>query len=231
MKNQKIIVAGMILLGFMVSSFTLVDLDPAYLKAFGYGSICVSGKGYPKKDKYDPSQFDFNDGKFYIQAGRTIDLRAFLPQGKTYGSLVKSFTGSHPKYGNMVEDQIYWKIYSNYDKVGNKLFDKWESDPVKMLHQNNPLCFIPLNTQGAIQGWNTAGVDWNDTENNDLQRDVGNWLETAKPGWQLYILHTVGFRRNCPEDKYWDVARQEYIIPVAFEMARPIAFCIAEVKE
>lgn len=190
MGNQKIVVTGMIMLVFLVSSFTLVDLDPGYLRAFVYGSICVSN-----------------------------------------GSLVKSFNGSHPKYGNMVEDQIYWKIYSNYDKVGNKLFDNWESDPAKKLHQNTPLCFIPLNSRGAIQGWNTSGVDWNDTENNDLQRDVGNWLVTAKPGWQLYILHMVGFRRNCPNNKYWDVPRQEYIIPIAFEMAKCIAVCIAEVKE
>jgi len=50
------------------------------------------------------------------------------------------------------------------------------------------------------------------------------------PGRQLYILHTIGFRRNCPEEKYWDAQRLEYIIPISFEMAPPFATCIVEVK-
>lgn len=77
--------------------------------------------------------------------------------------------------------------------------------------------------------WNTPGVDFTDSDD-DLQRDVGNWLSKAKSGWQLYVLQPIGFRRNCPEDKYRDAQRLQYITPISFEMAQPIATCIVEVK-
>ena len=54
--------------------------------------------------------------------------------------------------------------------------------------------------------------------------------QSAKPGWQLYILHTVGFQRNCPENKYWDYGQGKEVIPIAYEMAKPFAVAIVEVK-
>ena len=227
-KNYSILV--LLTISFLsLAALKMADLDPAYVKAFGWGSICVSHSGFPQKANYDASQFDFRDGKFFVNAGGTINLRSFLPQGKTYGDILKNFNEKHKEFKKMVEEQIYWKIYSSHDQVGNQLFDKWPSDPSKMLHQNKPLCFIPFNTNNN-RSWNGSGVDWDDTENNDMQRDVGNWLSAAKPGWQLYIFQTVGFRRNCPEDKFWDASQGKEIIPIAFEMDKPFAYCIVEVK-
>jgi len=229
MKKSTLTVSLLVVILMVSVSFRIADPDPAYLQAFGYSSICVSGKGYPLKDRYDATQFDFRNGKFYVSKGGTIDLRVFLPKGKTYGDLINEYTSGHPKFKDVVEVQGYWKIYSNYDDVGNNLFTAWPANPSDMLHQNKPLWFLPSNTEGTFKEWNTSGVDFTDSENN-LQRDVGNWLSKAKSGWQLYILHTIGFRRNCPEDKYWDSQRLVYIIPISFEMAPPIATCIVEVK-
>lgn len=219
-----------IVTGILISAFVLADLDPKYIEAFGYGSICVSNSGFPQKAFYNPGQFDFRDGKFFVDAGGTINLRAMLPRGKTYNDLLQSFNKTHKDFAKMTEEQVYWKIYSSHDPVGNVLFAKWPADASKMLHENKPLCFIQFKTPSDLRSWNSSGVNWDDTENNDLQRDVGMWLSNAQPGWQLYILHTVGFRRDCPEDKYWDIAQGKEIIPTAFEMAAPFAFCIVEVK-
>ncbi len=230
MKNKRTFVAIICLTIFSVIALKFADLDPKYVTAFGWGSICVSKMGFPVKDAYNPSQFEFINGKFYIDNGGTLDLRAICPKGKTYNDLLNEFNLKHKEYSKMVEEQVYWKIYSSHDHVGNVIFEKWPANSEEMLHQNKPLCFITFNTTSGIRGWNSSGVNWNDTENNDLQRDLGAWLAVAQPGWQLYILHTIGFRRNCPEDKYWDYSQGKEIIPIAYEMAKPFAYTIVEVK-
>jgi hypothetical protein len=92
MKKPTLILSLLVVILMVSVSFSIADPDPAYIQAFGYGSICVSGKGYPLKDRYDATQFDFRNGKFYISKGGTIDLRVFLPRGKTYGDLINEFT-------------------------------------------------------------------------------------------------------------------------------------------
>lgn len=211
-------------------AFSLEDIDQGYINAFGWGSICVSKAGYPQKTFYNESQFEFREGKFFVDQGGTINLRAICPKGKKYNDLLTQFNNKHKEFSKMTEEIVCWKIYSTHDFVGNKLYDKWPSDPEVMLHNNNPLCFMTFNTTSGIRDWNTSGVDWNDNENNDMQRDVGNWLSAAQSGWQLYIFHTVGFRRNCPENKFWDYNQGKEVIPIAFEMAKPFAVTIVEVK-
>ncbi|MFH1197459.1 MAG: hypothetical protein V1720_17295 [bacterium] len=230
MRSNKIFISTLLVFIISFLAFTFAELDQGYIKAFGYSSICVSKAGYPQKDFYDASQFEFTGGKFFVETGGSINLRALCPQGKTYDDLLKQFNNKHKEFSKMTEELVYWKIYSNYDFVGNKLFDKWPSDSEEMLHANQPLCFITYNTTSGIRDWITSGVDWTDTEGNDMQMDVGNWLSSAKPGWQLYILHTVGFRRNCPEDKFWDYNQGKEVIPIAYEMAKPFAVAIVEVK-
>jgi hypothetical protein len=231
MKNKLSLIA---IIFFTISSFlafTYMDeLDKGYTNAFGWGSICVSKAGYPSKSAYNSSQFEFTNGKFYVDAGGTINLRAICPKGKNYDDLLKEFNLKHKEFSKMTEEQVYWKIYSSHDFVGNILFEKWPSNSEDMLHANKPLCFITYNTTSGIREWNTSGVNWEDTEGNDMKIDVGNWLSSAKPGWQLYILHTVGFRRNCPENKFWDYNQGREVIPIAFEMAKPFAITIVEVK-
>ncbi len=229
MKTKKQIFL-LIVLSISLSAFSFVEIDQGYIKAFGWGSICVSKAGYPEIGSYNASQFEYKDGKFFVEAGGSISLRAILPEGRTYGDLLKAYNENHKEFKKMTEEQIYWKIYSDHDVVGNVLFKEWPSNPEEMLHQNKPLCTMQFTTEGAVKSWKSSGVDWAETNNNDMQRDVGNWLASAKPGWQLYILHTVGFQRNCPENKYYDYGQGKEVIPIAYEMAKPFAYSIVEVK-
>ena len=96
MKKITLTVSLLVIIVMVSVSFRMTDLDPAYLQAFGYGSICVSGKGFPLKDRYDATQFDFRNGKFYIEAKTQFDLRVFLPEGKTYGDLMTDFLRRKP---------------------------------------------------------------------------------------------------------------------------------------
>jgi|WetSurMetagenome_2_1015567.scaffolds.fasta_scaffold127215_1 hypothetical protein len=228
MKNSLFFLKVLLLLIFL--SFSFVDLDPSYIKAFGYGSICVSIKGYPEKDKYDASQFDYRDGKFYVKANGRVDLRTILPEGKTYGDLYSSFRNSNSAmHKNVVADeQKIIKVFTSHDISGMQFqFDPWPSNPNELVNSDGKM--LNFSNTAESFGWNTAGVKWDD-QSSYLQATVGSWLEFAKPGWQMYILETVGWSRECPEKKYWSYDQNAWITPICYELAPPHAYCIVEVK-
>src|SRR3989339_1090316 len=88
-------------------SFASDSPDPKYYKAFGYGKVIASTNGYPAFGSYDPSQFDYRDGKFYMSPTDTLDLRVLLPKGKRMSNYVKEGGFS------------YYKIWASTDYNGN----------------------------------------------------------------------------------------------------------------
>lgn len=175
------------------------DPDPGYIKTFGWGSICVSEKGYPAIDKYDASQFDYRDGKFFVKANTKFDMRAILPEGKTYGSLIDDFMIRKPfEQGNYVK-RIFWRIFASHDAKGNKInHPNWPPTAADMLSEHDymtsekELCFAALYCMDDVPTWNSSGASWGDDKTH-LVMLVGNWLSNAKPGYQLYVVHTVGY--------------------------------------
>lgn len=176
------------------------DLDPQYVQKFGYGSICVSDKGYPIIDKYDASQFDFKNGKFYIDKKTSLNLRAILPEGKKYIDLLNDFISRCPNYSedNALE-KIVWRVFASHDVKGNKIYASFppaNSDMLKELAyktSEKELAFITVDMslrQPEVREWNTSGIPY---ANSELIPLIGNWLNQAKSGWQLYIVHTVGY--------------------------------------
>ena len=182
---------------FTFLNFTVADLDPGYIKAFGYGSICVSQNGYPQFSTYDPAQYDFHDGKFFISAKTQFDLRAILPEGKTYSDLVNDFVRRKPHARDNRSDKVIWRIFASHDRQGNKLFEHFPPSNQEMLSElsyiTSPkeLCFSPLDEMD-VSAWKTSGATWSD-EKTHLSMICYNWLFDAQPGWQLYIVHTVGY--------------------------------------
>jgi hypothetical protein len=228
MKKAQIVLKAVLVLTFL--SFSFVDLDPGYINAFGYGSLCVSTKGYPEKDKYDASQFEFRDGKFYVKANGRVDLRTILPQGKTYGDLYNAFRNSNSAmHKNVIDDELkIIKIFTTHDVSGMQLrFDSWPSNPNELVNSEGKM--LKFSNTAETFGWITAGVKWDD-ESSYLQATAGSWLELAKPGWQMYILETVGWSRECPEKKYWSYNQNDWVTPICYELALPYAYCILEVK-
>jgi hypothetical protein len=187
-----------IVLLFTFPSLSLYGQDPAYIKAFGYGSVCVSGNGYPGFDTYNPSQFDYHDGKFFIKAKTQFDLRAFLPEGKTYGDLINDFVARKPHDSGNRSDKIYWRVFASHDVNGNKIYENFPPKPDEMLsavtYMTSPkeLVFAQLLARDVLD-WKSSGASWSD-EKTHLLMLCYNWLNAAKPGWQLYIVHTVGYQ-------------------------------------
>jgi len=186
---------------FLFLSFIYQDIDSGYISKFGYNSICVSVKGYPEKDKFDESQFNYKNGKFYVKAKTSFCLRAILPEGKTYGDLLKNFTSTRSDYtAEDAQEKMVWRIFTSHDEKGNKIYESFppsSSDMQKELTymtSEKELGFFtfPLHHDPAVLTWITSGVDWTDSENN-FRLLVQNWLNNAKSGWQLYIVYTVGY--------------------------------------
>jgi hypothetical protein len=218
-----------ILLFLTFLSFSFVDLDPGYINAFGWGSVCVSVNGFPEKDKYSASQYEFKDSKFYVKKGGRIDVRAILPQGITYGVLLRDFKNQNSaKYTDVISEAHYFLFYPDHMIGGIQVQWGWPSDPGGIISSGNPYT-LPFGLEGGVLDWNTSGAKWDDMENG-LQTTVGTWLEYAEPGWQMYVAETVGWERWRPEDKYWDWDKGQYVTPSGYEFARPHAYCILEVK-
>ena len=176
------------------------DLDPQYISKFGYGSICASDKGYPAINKFDESQFDFRNGKFYIDKKSSLNLRAILPEGKRYLDLLNDFTSRSPGYSedNALE-KIVWRVFASQDVKGNKIYTNFPPSNSEMLKElayktsDKELAFVTVDMslrQPEVREWETSGIPY---ANSELVPLIGNWLNVAKPGWQLYIVHTVGY--------------------------------------
>ena len=227
MKKFTLLIQILLCLTFL--SFSFVDIDPGYIKAFGWGSVCVSTKGYPEKEKYDASQFEYHDGKFFVKKGSRIDVRAILPEGKTYNDFVNNFKNQNSsKYTDVISESHYFLFYPDHMIGGIQVH--WGSWPSSgdIIKEENPYT-LPFSLEGGVLEWNSSGVKWDDMESR-LQTTVGTWLENAEPGWQMYIAETVGWERYRPEDKYWDWDRGKEVTPTGYEFATPHAYCILEVK-
>jgi hypothetical protein len=198
------------LFSFLFSSSVLTDLDPQYIQKFGYGSICASDKGYPAIDKFVESQFDFRNGKFYIDKKSSLNLRAILPEGKRYLDLLNDFTSRSTGYSedNALE-KIVWRVFASHDVKGNKIYQSFPPANSEMLKElayktsDKELAFITVDMslrQPEVREWNGSGIPY---ANSELVPLIGNWLNVAKSGWQLYIVHTVGYlQNNQPTNNY-----------------------------
>lgn len=198
-RNAVLIFIVSIVTFFSFASVTS-DLDPQYIQKFGYGSICVSDKGYPKIDKFDDSQFNFKNGKFYIDKKTALNLRAILPEGKRYLDLLNDFISRRPDYSeDNATEKIIWRVFASHDVKGNKIYSSFPPANSEMLNElaystsEKELAFVTVDMslrQPEVREWTTSGIPY---ANSELVPLVGNWLNQAKSGWQLYIVHTVGY--------------------------------------
>jgi hypothetical protein len=127
-------------------------------------------------------------------------LRAILPEGKKYIDLLTDFTSRCPNYkeDNALE-KIVWRVFASHDKNGKKIFDNFPPTPSDMLKEvsystsEKELAFVTTDMSlrnVEARDWTTSGFPYN---NSELVPLMGSWLNEAKSGWQLYIVHTVGY--------------------------------------
>ncbi len=208
--------------------------DPAYFKAFGYGSIAASIGGRPAFSTYNPSQFDFKDGIFYIAADAArVDLRALLPQGQTYGSMLNALFQDKSSLLKDKKDDgaIYWYAWSSHEYDGTRIYPEWKQGSAHPDYHNKRVWEAQINIEPA-KTWVSSACYFDDPDETSLRTDVINtWLKMAKPGYQLYILNTVGFQRWVKEASYWDYGQGKQVTPLEYVLSeKHYSHCILQIK-
>lgn len=218
-------ISGILFLGTSLAN--AVDLDPGYLKAFGYKSIVASGKGYPAFEKYDPSQIDYQDKKFHIDAGEnaTLDLRAIWPKGKPIKFHVKK----------LIKDQA--ANYKNVTVAPYVIWQFWAAEEGKSFPTNlkntpdwEPIAEQLFEINKETGEWLSSGCPW---ENLKEKGRIASWLANAKSGDMIYAIYTVGFtykEKDSVENKF-DTDLNKFVPTnvtgaIGYALADPIAACI-----
>jgi len=239
MKKVLITVICVFVLGFWLMGQTL---DPAYTKKFGYGVILASGKGFPTLTKCDETQFNYKDGKFFLESGgaTTIDMRAILPQGTTMGSLMdklKSERGSN--LSHKTNEFYVWEIWCSHEGELDLLEERykwpatkneipaWSSSCVSVYQS-----YIPDNNSS----WMAAGLAW-ESESNSLEFNFGSILHISKPGYKYYVMLRMAYEYSVPggqtENKWNSILnRFESVVStggVGYVFSDPIATCTIEI--
>ena len=225
---------ALVLMSLFVCSAAFADApDPAYLKAFGAGSVAVSIGGYPSYDKYDPAQFKFAEGKFLVPGGEdtTLDLRAFLPKGTTIGealAVTKKTRGANYKYRQ--EDFMAFRIWAPSEQPG-AVSAVWPAKPTEVPAWT-PKVAQTYDITPESTSWVSAGARWD-----EFKADL-TCLRNAKNGQQYYVVFSVGYRYKIPggqmESKWDDVLHKIVQVKslglVGFEYGEPLAVARVEVQ-
>lgn len=215
--------------------------DPAYAKKFGYGVILASGKGFPALTKCDESQFNYKDGKFFLEPGEssTIDLRAILPQGTTMGSLMTKLKSERGKNLTHKTNEFYvWEIWCSHDGEVNQVTDtyKWPTTKNEVPAWASSCVSVYQNYDNSIASWTVAGLGWG-TNDGNLQFNFGSKLHMGKPGYKYYIMLRMAYEYSVPggqtENKWNSILQRfEPVVStggVGYVFSNPIATCTVEI--
>ncbi len=210
------------------SIVSAAELDQSYVSAFGWGSIAVSNS-FPAKDHYSPSQFDYRDGKFYIARG-PFDLRVLNNNGQNYKDLLDEVrSAQNAKYNNILDDNmLYVTVWLSHSPVGVKENGIWPQSSAEIPNWK-PYGEMKFYLQSNFLNYNTSGYSWQD-EIIDHIPGLSSWMNYAKPGYRIFVVARVGFKRSAVENKRWDPAQGRYVIPWEFIRSAPIAAATIVIK-
>lgn len=194
---RRLLIGFFALLAFAGTAFA-AELDEAYIKAFGRGTIMVAQTGFPAKLQYDPSMFDYKDGVFRIPAGdaASLNVRAILPAGITLGQALeklKKERGENLNYHR--RDFCAYRVWSSHDGDTNLVNEKhpwpkklgdvptWASPKVGMTELTSD-----------VYDWTAPGAVYE----GDFAIEFLGWLNNIKAGAKLYISFHVCYEYQTP---------------------------------
>ena len=206
------------------------DLDKGYISAFGWGIAAVAQDQAPAFAQYDSKLFHFRDGKFYITAGENQDLhcRFLLKGGKTYSQYLSALKKATPKNpATLKNEYLRTMFYVSHDEAGSQLYTQWPASP-KDLPQWKEIATNETNYAPAAE-WVSSRFTLLE-ERADMTALI-SWMNRARPGWKIYVVHVAGYRREAPELKYYDKAELRWMIPLEYVDTEPLAVATIEVEK
>ncbi len=222
--------------------------DPAsgYISSFGYGSIVVSGAGYPPMNVFDRALFEYDPVKkvFYLKLGRdmTIDMRQILPKGFSLGKCLDSVI--QEKGGNLkyrTADVQYWSIWASHDAAGNRLDDgarPWPAGPGD-IPLWDPIVNFFWTQQERYLSDSTSGFRWESIGPDPSRRDaLKAALMKLRPGQRLYVIFRMGYAYEVPAglgEEQWDLQTRKWVRKTStgaagYVLSDPISACTIELR-
>lgn len=194
-----------LLIVIMICGISLFAADPdeSYIKTFGYGSIIVSGMGYPGIDYYNSARVDYKDGVFHVKGGKTgtIDMRQILPQETTIGSIQEKLLLDTPVNAKHITHNVQvWVMWSSSDRDADPtITDKtvWpahnEIPPWKSLGE-----FIFV-TRDEYKNDTTSGFSWDAIPEGESKKALQKIFVSASAGTKLYVIFHLGYEYKVPK--------------------------------
>lgn len=212
------------------------DLDPAYAKTFGGGLVLVAQTGFPAKAKFDPAQFDYRDGKFYIPAGPSAEfnVRTLLPKGMTLGSALEKLKKEQPdnlKYRK--SDSCVYKVWSSYEGGQPRENITW---PASL--KDEPKWASPAEgfttLEPEVYDWTAPGASYE----GDFKSSFWSIMASSKPGEKLYVTFHVCYEYEVPGgqvESKWnaDLKKFENVVSngmIGYAYSEPLAASTVEFK-
>lgn len=222
------------------------DPSPEYMALFGYGSIMVSGAGYPAIHKCSRTQFEYDVIKkvFYVKRGddMTIDMRQILPKGSTmqkYLDSVVQVKGYNLKH--RTRDVQVWSIWASHDRNGVRSDDAarpWPSRTADIPQWDSVAEFEWLQ-QARFGSDSTSGFRWDDLGASPARlQALKERLKALAPGNRLYVIFRIGYAYEVPagqvEDR-WDPRSRKWVRQISagapgYVLSDPISACTIELR-
>ena len=218
-------VRALLLFGWLLllPSITLgTSLDPAYVGAFGYGALVVSGRGFPIAQCYEVAQFLIRDGVSFIPGGgsATLNLRMILPLAQTVGTCFERLKVEKPEHLSAIKDAwLVFKIWPFFDESGKR---------IAMVNQPWPLgkgeeptiskpCMVFKNIDEITFKWDHIGCSWEI----DLGEDFCLLLRKAEAGSRMFASFHVAYEYQKLNGKT-DYVYSEALASCSIEIEAPV---------
>ncbi|HNW30087.1 MAG TPA: hypothetical protein PKN50_16525 [Spirochaetota bacterium] len=217
-----------------------------YVEQFGYGSIVVSGTGYPPFNAFDRTRFEYDPVKklFYVKLGgaMTINMRQILPKGLTLQRCLDAVVqekGKNLAYRSV--DVQFWSIWASHDAAGNRLDDASRPWPAKTgdIPRWDPVVECYWEQQERYGGDTTSGFRWDSIGPDESRREkLKAHLANCRPGQKLYVIFRVGYAYRVPAglaEEVWDSRENRWVRRVStgaegYVLSDPISAATIELR-
>lgn len=222
------------------------DPAPGYLAQFGYGSIVVSGAGYPPFNVFDRTQYEYDPVRklFYVKLGAamTVDMRQILPKGLAMQKCIDAVVqekGKNLKY--RTADVQYWSIWASHDAAGNRLDDADRPWPAKTgdIPRWDPVVDCYWEQQARYGDDTTSGFRWDSIGPGESRREkLKTYLAGCRPGHKLYVVFRIGYAYRVPAglaEEHWDSRESRWVSRVSagaegYVLSDPISAATIELR-
>lgn len=222
-----------------VFSFTVMaQLDPQYINKFGRGIILASHSGYPEKSSYNPAQFTYKEGVFYVKAASStkVDLRAIFKEDKLLGDFLKDLKKDKPQnLKHKTTEWLVFRVWCSHDGTTNQITSKtpWPAKINELPKWAEPCgnVFFEFNTK--MLSYTTTGCEWASS-----YPKWGSLIQHASSGHRYYIAMCVAYEYSVPggQTEYkWNKITEKWEPQVSaggigYVYSDPISVCTIQIE-